>query len=139
MCKELPIFVYGSLREGFFNYDKYLKGKVLRKTEGKTKGKLYHMPYKNYPALLDGDNDVYGEIMILDDYENTIKALDELEGYNGPNNTLNEYEKKIVDIKETCSGEIRKCYIYAYNVDNDFRFQKESVYIKNGNWKDYII
>ncbi len=29
--KKINLFVYGSLREGFFNYDKYLAGKVVRK------------------------------------------------------------------------------------------------------------
>ena len=29
--KNINLFVYGSLRDGFFNYDKYLKGKVIDK------------------------------------------------------------------------------------------------------------
>ena len=29
--KKINLFVYGSLREGFFNYDKYLAGKVVEK------------------------------------------------------------------------------------------------------------
>ena len=32
------IFVYGSLRTGFFNYEKYLKGKVIKSELGRVKG-----------------------------------------------------------------------------------------------------
>ncbi|MEO2683312.1 gamma-glutamylcyclotransferase, partial [Clostridium butyricum] len=35
MNKKINVFVYGSLREGFFNYDKYLKGKVISIKPGK--------------------------------------------------------------------------------------------------------
>ena len=45
------MFAYGSLREGFFNYDKYLKGNVISNRRAKIKDVvLYHMPYKGYPA-----------------------------------------------------------------------------------------
>lgn len=138
MSRELPIFVYGSLREGFFNYDKYLTGKVLSKSEGKIKGKLYHMPYKNYPALLEGNDTVYGEIMFISDYENTMKSLDELEGYHGANNPSNEYEKKIVEIEYVHSGNKIECYLYSYNLNNDNEFKDKAIYIQHGDWKKHM-
>ena len=47
MKKNINIFVYGSLRENFFNYNKYLKGKVVSIRPAKIKNMhLYHMPYK---------------------------------------------------------------------------------------------
>lgn len=137
MCRELPIFVYGSLREGFFNYNKYLNGKVLSNIKGRTKGKLYHMPYKGYPALISGEDYVYGEIMFFNDYEETMKDLDELEGYKSLNNPSNEYEKRIIEI-ELPSGENKLCYLYMYNVDNDHRFYDEAVYVENGDWKKHL-
>ena len=42
--KNINLFVYGSLRENFFNYDKYLKGKVEKIFPAKLEDmKLYHM------------------------------------------------------------------------------------------------
>ena len=46
--EQKKIFVYGSLRTGFYNYNKYLKGKIEDAVLGKVKGKLYHMPHKGY-------------------------------------------------------------------------------------------
>lgn len=138
MFRELPIFVYGSLREGFFNYDKYLQGKVSKKIDGKIKGKLYHMPYKKYPALLKGEDIVYGEIMYINDYKDTIKALDQLEGYHGSNNISNEYEKNVVQVEEIISGNKIECYLYAYNLNNDKEFKDKAIYIQHGDWKKFM-
>ena len=46
--KKINLFVYGSLREGFFNYDKYLAGKVVEKKDASLENmRLYHMPIKD--------------------------------------------------------------------------------------------
>lgn len=53
--KNINFFVYGSLREGFYNYNKFLAGKIFKKKQGKLHNvKLYHMPYKGYPAIVPG-------------------------------------------------------------------------------------
>ncbi len=44
------------------------------------------MPKKGYPALIEGDGFVYGEVMTILDYENVINAMDLMEGYLGVNN-----------------------------------------------------
>ena len=64
--KKINLFVYGSLREGFFNYDKYLAGKVVEKKDASLENmRLYHMPYKGYPAITPGNDKVLGEIMAV--------------------------------------------------------------------------
>ena len=61
-----PLFTYGSLMENLFNYDLYLAGKVTGPPKkARIKGELYHLDFKGYPALLPGDNWVYGEIFEL--------------------------------------------------------------------------
>ena len=82
MSKNIKIFTYGSLREGFFNYNSYLSGKVISTRIGKLKNAdLYHMPYKGYPAILPGTGEVIGEVMEIKDYENVMKAIDKMEGF----------------------------------------------------------
>ena len=62
--KNINFFVYGSLREGFYNYNKFLAGKIFKKKQGKLHNvKLYHMPYKGYPAIVPGEDYILGEIM----------------------------------------------------------------------------
>ncbi len=140
--KNINIFVYGSLREGFFNYDKYLDGKVVKKEDAMLKGmKLYHMPYKGYPAITPGNDNILGEIMVIneDDYEETVKAMAELEGFISENNPDNEYHKVILEVENLQTNEIEKCFVYFYNKDKDFMFDSESVYIPSGDWKKYML
>jgi len=73
------IFVYGTLMKGFYNYKRYLEGRISRIIPGRTHGLLYHLP-EGYPALLEGNESIEGEIMEPVD-ENLLKTLDRLEGY----------------------------------------------------------
>lgn len=137
--KKLKVFVYGSLRTGFFNYDLYLKGKVSKSTLGKTKGKLFHMPHKGYPALLDGEDYVYGEIMEIDDYEKVVISMDEMEGYYEIDGKDNEYNRIAVDVLNEETNETEKCYIYKFAVHDENEFYKNSIHIEHGDWKKFMI
>ena len=140
--RNINIFVYGSLREGFFNYNKYLEGKVSNKKEAKLENmKLHHMPYKGYPAITHGNDTILGEIMVIneDDYEETVKAMDEMEGFISENNPDNEYHKVILDVEDITTNTKEKCFVYLYNKDKDKEFDSKSIYISNGDWKKYML
>ena len=112
--KNVNLFVYGSLIEGFFNYDKYLKGKVVEKRAAKLENmQLYHMPYKGYPAILKGQNSILGEIMVIneDNYEATMEAMDKMEGFISENNPENEYNKVILEVEDIESNKKEMCYV----------------------------
>lgn len=98
--EEKKVFVYGSLREGFFNYDKYLKNKVSPASLGEVRGKLFHLPHKGYPALLDGEDTVIGEIMALKDFYEDIVSLDQMEGFRSFEDiSINEYIRTTINVK----------------------------------------
>lgn len=83
--QRLPVFVYGTLREGQSNYQLYLQGRVAASYPAHLQhGKLYH--FGAYPGLLlaEDGSDVAGELMYLDDanYDAILADLDELEGCN---------------------------------------------------------
>ncbi|WP_297136253.1 gamma-glutamylcyclotransferase family protein [Terrisporobacter sp.] len=140
--KNINFFVYGSLREGFFNYDKYLAGKVLEKKDARLENmRLYHMPYKGYPAITPGEDVILGEIMVIneDDYESTMKAMDEMEGFISENNPENEYHKIILEVENIQNKEKEKCYIYFYNKDKDDIFERDAVYVSHGDWKKHML
>ena len=140
--KNINFFVYGSLREGFFNYDKYLSGKVLKKMNAKLNNmKLYHMPYKGYPAITPGDDVILGEIMVINEdlYEETMKAMDEMEGFISENNPENEYHKVLLEVENLETNEKEKCFVYFYNKDKDVNFIKQAEYVPNGDWKSYML
>ncbi len=135
---ERKVFVYGSLRNGFFNYDKYLTNKVEESYLGKVKGKLYHMPHKGYPALLDGEDDVTGEIMSLKDFHKDIIPIDEMEGYFGQNSSKNEYNRVIMDVENLETNSIEQCYVYKYALNDKAEFTQHSIYISHGDWKQHM-
>lgn len=133
------LFVYGSLREGFYNYEKYLQGKVIKNTPAILHDmKLYHLPHKGYPAIIEGNEKIYGEIVEISDYDNTVQAIDNMENFISEGNPNNEYHKKLLEIEHLDSGEKELCYVYYYNKDIDEKFESQSVYIANGDWKKFM-
>lgn len=140
--KRINLFVYGSLREGFFNYDKYLANRVIEKKEAKLENmNLYHMPYKGYPAITIGKDVVRGEIMVLreDCYEETMNAMDAMEGFMGEGNPDNEYHKVILEVEDLHTAQKEKCFVYFYNKDKDLLFDSNAIYIPHGDWKEHMI
>ena len=79
--KTFKVFVYGSLKRGFYNYYGRLDGtrgyaKFLG--EATTKGKMYNLGH--FPAVnIDEEGTIHGEVFEVD--ENVVRALDLLEGY----------------------------------------------------------
>lgn len=136
--EQKKIFVYGSLRTGFFNYNKYLLGKVSNAQVGKVKGKLYHMPQKGYPALLEGNDDIWGEVMTLNNFESVMIPMDKMENYYGINDDKNEYNRIVMDV-ELLDGSKESCYVYYYVMNDEKSFKENSVYISNGDWKNYML
>ena len=136
---KIKLFVYGSLREGFFNYDKYLKDNVISNRIAKIKNVvLYHMPYKGYPAVINGCYEVVGEVIELSNYDEVITAVDKMEGILGEGNPNNEYNKILVEV-EFEDGTKENCYSYFYNKSIDKKFNIEAEFVKSGDWKQYML
>jgi len=137
--EEKKVFVYGSLREGFFNYDKYLKNKVSHASLGEVKGKLFHLSHKGYPALLEGEDTIIGEIMEIKDFYENIVPLDEMEGYlSFEDASNNEYIRTTMDVKNLHTNTMESCYVYKYVEFNDKDFNHHAVRIPHGDWKKYM-
>ncbi|SCH85491.1 gamma-glutamylcyclotransferase family protein [Romboutsia sp. 1001713B170207_170306_H8] len=113
------VFVYGSLRSDMFNYDVYLDGKVKENKKATVKGELFHLDNKGYPAVVPGDREVIGELMSFEDFESTLKELDELEAYVEGEENENEYNRKVIDVTLE-DGSIEKAYYYEYNPSADY-------------------
>lgn len=137
-----PLFTYGSLMVGKHNHEQYLAGKIFGKVlSGRIKGELYDLPYKGYPAVLEGDDWVYGEVFELKSFHETITAMDEMEHFYDKDSTKNEYERYFTKIyvwneekQDYCDERVAYCYHYV--VENDPRFAKESVYLPHGDWHE---
>lgn len=127
---DTPVFVYGTLLEGFGNWKRYLapaKG-TPAKIEGFVLGDLGYFPGINHS---DQENDtVFGEIYLCT--EQDISRMDVLEGYReGRERNMYEREEVLVTIylSET-TYIIIPAQTYVYN-------SPVSKLIESGNWKTY--
>lgn len=128
------IFVYGSLREGHYNYDAYLKGKSQFISYGYVKGDLYTIEGVTYPALIEGEGTVIGEI-----YEVNVevaKAIDELESYV-EGDPSNEYNRILCDIMDEQGKVIDVLPVYMFNMQREGKQGVLENRIESGDYTKY--
>lgn len=131
-------FVYGSLMEGLFNYEIYLKGKILTKKYARTRGKLFHLSEQGYPAMVEGKDWVYGELIEISDYENTVESVDAMENFLGKGNPENEYNRNTIEVELLDDGSLEKAYAYIYNRKDAQTLVRDEIYIKHGDWRKFL-
>ena len=93
------MFVYGTLMEGFYNYDKSLRGRVLSRKPARVRGILYHQTGKGYPAMVEGDGRVRGELLEVEDFERILEVCDGIENFFGEGRQDNEYERRATEVE----------------------------------------
>ncbi|SFB73882.1 Gamma-glutamyl cyclotransferase, AIG2-like [Brevinema andersonii] len=63
--------------------------------------------------MLEGTNDVYGEIMAIQgNYEEILKILDDLECFYGDGIISNEYDRKKVDVLNIDTDQKEQLSVY---------------------------
>ena len=110
------MFVYGTLRMGMYNYEKYYRGHCLFRGNGYVKGQLYTIRGKRYPALIQGGRMIKGEMYEIPD--RLQDAVDLMEGFLGEGNIENEYDKIVSEIYNADGRMIACMPVYFYNVRN---------------------
>lgn len=78
--KPLRVFVYGTLKPGECNYDRYCAASVVVVQEAFAYGRLFDLPF-GYPAMTPGDAPVYGFVLSFAEPD-ALAQLDELEDYD---------------------------------------------------------
>jgi gamma-glutamylcyclotransferase (GGCT)/AIG2-like uncharacterized protein YtfP len=78
----LPIFVYGTLRSGEYNWQRYLKGRTQREQPAVAPR---HVLYANeFPYVVDGEGSVLGDLMTIGPelYAEVLRDIDGLEEFD---------------------------------------------------------
>jgi gamma-glutamylcyclotransferase (GGCT)/AIG2-like uncharacterized protein YtfP len=92
----LHIFVYGTLKPGAANFDRYCGNKVLNSHPAYIEGDLYHLPGLGYPGAIYGTRQVRGFVLSFDDFA-ILQDLDELEDYDPQRQPAeNDYNRELV-------------------------------------------
>ncbi len=130
--------MYGSLRTDMFNYEKYLKGKVLESTPAKIKGNLFHIENKGYPAIFDGDSEIIGEVFTFHDFSKSIQTLDGMENFNHESPESSEYIRRSTTAF-LMNGQTEEVYYYHYNPNARLNANDQLVPVDSGDWLEYML
>ncbi|MFF8829458.1 gamma-glutamylcyclotransferase family protein [Streptomyces sp. NPDC015131] len=111
---ELPFFVYGTLRPGEPNHERFLRGRTAAEEPARLAGALLH-DGPGYPYLLRGGGQVEGELVSAAPgrYEALLSVLDRLEEYFGPGHPLNVYEREVCDVVRARDGATVRAWVYV--------------------------
>ncbi len=125
------LFIYGSLLQTNNEFGSYLKKHATLYKQGRLKGKLYDAG--DYPGAIANVNEgfyIYGSILQLDDPVETLKHIDDYEGFGDDQLQPNLFLRELLDI-ETDDKTI-KCWVYLYNYPIANLHQ-----ITSGNYLEY--
>ena len=95
-------------------FGRYLKKHATIYTPGKFKGKLYDAgEYPGAVHLPDTDYKVQGIIVQLTNVEETLKYIDDYEGFGDDQSQPNLFIRKLLTVQT--ADENVKCWVYLYN------------------------
>lgn len=93
-CCVVNVFVYGTLKPGEVNYQRYCAAQVISAKRAIAFGKLYALPF-GYPAMILGDLPVQGYVLSFPN-SNILTNLDLLEDYNASKPDASLYNRQLI-------------------------------------------
>jgi len=109
------LFVFGTLPDKDNEYGNYLSNNCTFHTRGKFKGNLYEIG-ENTGAIYQPNSGlfIYGDVFIMNNPDETLKILDEYEGFGENEEKPNLFTSEVIEV-ETDKGQI-DWRIYLYNL-----------------------
>lgn len=112
MLNIVNLFVYGTLKPGEANYQRYCASKVLEAKRAIAFGKLFALPL-GYPAMTLGENPVQGFLLSFPDDSAILRHLDWLEDYD-PHRPAeqNEYNRQRIEAYNSGLESLGTAWVY---------------------------
>jgi gamma-glutamylcyclotransferase (GGCT)/AIG2-like uncharacterized protein YtfP len=132
---SLKVFVYGTLKPGEVNYQRYCAGKVVEEKRAIALGQLFDLPL-GYPAMTPGESPVQGFVLTFTD-PTLLSLLDKLEDYE-PHRALeeNEYYRQQIETYDFEGQTLGLAWAYLMTSEQVQRFQ--GVPILSGWWSGCV-
>jgi gamma-glutamylcyclotransferase (GGCT)/AIG2-like uncharacterized protein YtfP len=129
----LKVFVYGTLKPGESNYQRFCAGKVVEEERAIAQGHLFALPF-GYPAMTPGDGRVQGYVLTFTDPE-VLHALDRLEDYH-PELPLeqNEYNRQLIETFNLSDEPLETAW--AYLMSPDLVRSYGGIFLPSGWWSN---
>lgn len=125
------VFVYGSLKKGFYNHPLISQFKQIAK--GKINGRMYSLG--SFPAIVLSDDP--SDVVVGEVYDVTtdvgLRRLDRLEGYD-PNSNFNFYTRSEVKCM-TDDGRQLDVMVYHFLDDRQMSLRQRRR-VEDGIWKE---
>lgn len=127
----MRVFVYGTLKPGECNYDRYCAATAIEVKKAFAYGQLFDLPF-GYPAMTPGNSPVYGFVLSFVDRV-VLEQLDELEDYD-PNrlDDQNEYIRAEIETFNLEQQPLGPAWVYLMNVEQAERLG--GVVLPGGDW-----
>jgi gamma-glutamylcyclotransferase (GGCT)/AIG2-like uncharacterized protein YtfP len=129
--QTIRVFVYGTLKPGESNFDRYCAARVVEMQAAIVYGRLYDLPF-GYPAMTAGTDCVYGYLLSFDDPK-ILLNLDELEDYQPDrSDDENEYIREKI---ETFSPERQPLGLaWVYRMTPEMAERLNGILLPHGQW-----
>jgi gamma-glutamylcyclotransferase (GGCT)/AIG2-like uncharacterized protein YtfP len=129
---HLKVFVYGTLKPGECNYDRYCARAVVAQQAAIVYGQLFDLPL-GYPALTPGSGIVHG--VLLEFAENgVLTQLDELEDYD-PRRPIEQNEYVRIRVKTFSPQHQPLGVAWAYQMPLEQAKRSGGVRLSDGVWR----
>ena len=127
----LKVFVYGTLKPGESNYQRYCQKNVLEVKRAIALGKLFALPF-GYPGMTVGESVVQGFLLSFSD-TNVLRHLDWLEGYDayGPA-AQNEYNRRKIEVFNPAFMSLGVAWVYLMTLEQVQSYG--GVFLPDGWW-----
>lgn len=132
-ANQLPVFVYGTLRNGQGNYGWALNGRTTAELLASLDDADMFGIGRGFPYVADGIGTVIGELMYIgpEHFTDVLADLDRLEGYSGPG-LHNHYDRLIRSVRLD-EGTAVDAWVYLLGPERASRLTEEDR-IVTGDW-----
>jgi gamma-glutamylcyclotransferase (GGCT)/AIG2-like uncharacterized protein YtfP len=129
---RLKVFVYGTLKPGECNYDRYCAHAVVGKQAAIVYGQLFDLPL-GYPALTPGPGVVHGFLLEFAN-DSVLAQLDELEEYD-PQRPIEQNEYVRIRVKTFSPQHQPLGVAWAYQMPLEQAKRFGGVRLPHGLWQ----
>ena len=131
---DLHVFVYGTLKPGGVNFNRYCKDRVIATRRAYIYGELYDLPRLGYPGIIHGTSHVHGFVLSFDT-QAILPALDALEDFDPHRNPAeNDYNRESI-VTYLCSDRTSTISAWAYFMNPDLVRRSGGILIPDGWWE----
>ena len=132
MSSDLSIFVYGTLKPGAANFDRYCGSKIITSHRAYIYGELYNFPVLGYPGAIHGARQVHGFVLSFDN-RLVLLELDKLEDYDPQRQPAeNDYNRELVTTYTLDGNSHRSAWAYFMNPQHIKQFG--GILLPDGWW-----